>query len=112
MIRQWNRRELLAQLAGASVGLVLPRGNAAANPGVGMAREDYEVRLTPVSDYTIRLSVLPIRRGTAGSIASDGSLVRTTWGPPAATIRGAFQAQTIECGKMKVRIAPDPLTFT
>ncbi len=94
------------------MGLVLPRGNAAANPGVGMAREDYEVRLTPVSDYTIRLSVLPIRRGTAGSIASDGSLVRTTWGPPAATIRGAFQAQTIECGKMKVRIAPDPLTFT
>jgi alpha-glucosidase (family GH31 glycosyl hydrolase) len=111
MIRQWNRRELLAQLAGASLGLVLPRGNAAANPTVAMAKEDYEVRLTPVSEYTIRLSVLPIRRGTAGSIACDGSLVRTAWGPPAATIRDAFQAQTIECGKMKVQVAPNPLTF-
>ncbi len=94
------------------MGLVLPPGSAAANPSVGTARADYEVRLTPVSDDTIRLSVLPIQGGTVSNIASDGSLVRTSWGLPAATIRGAFQAQTIECGKMKVRIAPDPLTFT
>ena len=111
MTRQWNRRELLAQLAGASAGLLLPQGNASASAGLRVAGEDCEAQLTSISASTIRLSVLPARAGGASNIASDGSLVRTSWGPPVAKIQGTFEAHTIECGKLKVRITPSPLTF-
>ena len=112
MTRQWYRRELLAQLAGVSAGMLLPLGDASASEALRVAGEDCEIQLTQVSGETIRLSLRQIKRGVASTIVTDGSLVRTSWGPPIATFRGTFQAQTIECGKMMVRIAPVPLAFT
>ncbi|MGB6459714.1 MAG: TIM-barrel domain-containing protein [Candidatus Acidiferrum sp.] len=112
MNRQWNRRELLAQLAGVSAGFLLPQGNVSASEGLRVAGQDCVAQLTTVSANTIRLSVLPTGLGATSDIASDGSLVRTSWGPPVATIRGTFQTQTIDCGTTKVRIDPSPLTFT
>ncbi|MGB7230357.1 MAG: hypothetical protein WBD19_01720, partial [Candidatus Acidiferrum sp.] len=112
MNRQWNRRELLAQLAGVSAGFLLPQGNVSASEGLRVAGQDCVAQLTTVSANTIRLSVLPAGPGATSDIASDGSLVRTSWGPPVATIRGTFQTQTIDCGTTKVRIDPSPLTFT
>lgn len=111
MNRHWNRRELLAQLAGISAGFLLPQGKASSNEALRAAEQDRTVQLTSVSANTIRLSILPAGLAATSSIASDGSLVRTSWGPPTVTIQGKFVARTIDCGKMKVRIASDPLTF-
>jgi alpha-glucosidase/alpha-D-xyloside xylohydrolase len=112
MTKQWNRRELLAQLAGASAGMFLPQKTIAASAGLHVAGEDCEVLLTSVSANTFRLSLLPLKRAEASSIPSDGSLVRISWGAPAAKLRGEVQAQTIQCGNMKVQFSPSPLAFT
>ena len=111
MTRQWTRRELLAQLAGASAGMLLPQGSTMVSTGLRVAGEDCEVELTSVSANTLRLSVLPLKRSEASRIVSDGSLVKTTWGSPAATIRSEVKTQTIQCGVMNVLFSPNPLSF-
>jgi alpha-glucosidase (family GH31 glycosyl hydrolase) len=111
MTRQWNRREVLAHLAGASAGALLPLGTTLASVGLRLTGEDCEVQLTTVSDHTLRLSILPVERGATTSVASDGSLVKTSWGPPAAEIRGKVQTKTIQCGNMKVLFSSRPFTF-
>jgi alpha-glucosidase (family GH31 glycosyl hydrolase) len=112
MTNKRNRRELLAQLAGASVGMLLSPSAILASAGLRLAGEDCEVQLASISDHTIRLSILPVKRGATTSVTSDGSLVKTSWGPPAAKLHGEAQTKTIECGKMKVLFSPSPLTFT
>src|SRR5712692_10514348 len=112
MTRQWNRRELLAQLAGASAGMLLARETTSASVGLRVAGEDCEVQLRSVSANTLRLSVLPIKRGVASGIASDGSIVQTLQSTAVATLRREIQTQTIECGNMRVLISPRPLAVT
>jgi alpha-glucosidase (family GH31 glycosyl hydrolase) len=111
MTRQWNRREWLAQLAGASAGMLLPQGSAIASESLRIAGQDSEVQLTSVSADTLRLSVLPPKRPAPTSIAFDGSLVKTTWGTPIATLGSGPKPQTITCGNMKVQFSPSPLAF-
>jgi len=112
MTRHWNRREVIAQLAGASAGMLLPPGTASASAGLQVAGEDCEIQLSSVSAHTLRLSVLPVKRGAASSIPFDGSLVKTMWGAPLAKLRGEVQTQTIKCGNLKVLISHNPLKFT
>jgi len=112
MTRKRNRRELLTQLAGVSVGMLLAPAEVLARVSLRVTGEDYEVQLAPVSDHTIRISILPVNRGVTTSVASDGSLVKTSWGVPAAEIRGDVQTKTIQCGNMKVLFSSKPLTFT
>jgi hypothetical protein len=45
-------------------------------------------------------------------MAFDGSLVKTTWGTPLATLRGDLKTQEIKCGNMEVLFSPSPLSFT
>src|SRR5580692_944780 len=111
MTRQWNRRDLLAQLAGASVGMLLPQGSTIASGGIRVAGQDCEVQLTSVSANTLRLSILPVKRGEASSIASDGSLVQTTGGTPVAILHGDLKTQEIKCGNIEVLFSPSPLSF-
>jgi alpha-glucosidase (family GH31 glycosyl hydrolase) len=92
--------------------MLLPPATVLASAGLRLAGEDCEVQLTPVSGHTIRLSILPVERGVATGVASDGSLVKTSWGAPSAEIRGEVQTKTIECGNMKVLFSSSPLTFT
>jgi len=112
MTRQLHRRELLAQLAGAFAGMALPPATVLTSAGLRLAGEDCEVQLASVSDHTIRLSVFPVERGVTTGVAFDGSLMETSWGAPAAKLRGEVQTQTIECGRMKVLFSPRPLAFT
>jgi len=112
MIRQWNRRELLAKLAGASAGMLLPHASTLASRGLRVAGGACEVQLTSVSANSLRVSILPLKRGETSRIAFDGSLVRTSWGSPVATLRDEVKTRTIECGNMKVLFSPSPLVFT
>src|SRR6266481_460437 len=112
MTRQWNRRELLAQLAAASAEMLLPQGSRIASRGLRVAGQDCEVQLTSVSADTLRLSVLPLQRDDASRIPFDGSLVKTTWGAPLATFSSDLKAEKIKCGNLEVLLSPGPLSFT
>ena len=103
---------MLAQLGGVSAGMLLPRAPTSAGADLQVAGQICEIHITSVSANSLRLSVLPIVRGVASNIPSDGSLVQTIWGAPVAKLRGQVRAQTIECGKMKVSFSPTPLAFT
>jgi alpha-glucosidase (family GH31 glycosyl hydrolase) len=94
------------------VGMLLPPATVLASTGLQFAGEDCEVQLTPLSSHTIRLSILPVKLGVTTGVASDGSLVKTSWGAPSAAIRGEVQTKTIESGNMKVLFSSTPLTFT
>jgi alpha-glucosidase (family GH31 glycosyl hydrolase) len=91
--------------------LLAPAG-VLASAGLRVTGVDCEVQLASVSGHTIRLSVLPIKRGITTGVPSDGSLVETSWDNPAVKLRGEVQAQTIACRNMKVSFSPRPLAFT
>jgi alpha-glucosidase (family GH31 glycosyl hydrolase) len=111
MAKQWKRRELLAQLAGVSAAMLLPREPASESGSLHVAGEDCEVQLASVSAHTLRLSIVPIKQGVVGSIPFDGSLLKTTWGPLVARIRGDLPSQAIKCGDLKVSSSIQPLAF-
>ncbi len=103
---------MLAQLAGASAGMLLPQGGVFASARLHVAGEDCAVQLTSVSANTLRLSLLSLKRGAAGTIKSNGSLVKPSWGAPVAQLSSEAKAQTIACGNMKLLFAANPLSFT
>jgi alpha-glucosidase/alpha-D-xyloside xylohydrolase len=112
MTRHWNRRELLAHLAGASAGVLLSQGTTSASTRLQVSGEDCELQLSSVSANTFRLTILPVKRGGTTSLPMDGSLVKTIWGAPLLRQRDEIQTQTVKCGNLKVLISPAPLTFT
>lgn len=73
--------------------------------------EDREVRIAPVSEYTVRLSVVPVANGVAAAIHVNGSLTQETWGAPAATLRGEIQARMVKAGGLTISVSAEPLTF-
>jgi alpha-glucosidase (family GH31 glycosyl hydrolase) len=111
MSTQWNRREILAQFAGASAALLLPRGSRAAGSGTAIGGHECEIQISPVSEHTVRISVLPIQHGVVAVVPNDGSLVKQSWDAPAARIRGSAADQTVTCGKLRVQISPKDLSF-
>ncbi len=112
MSKNWNRRELLAQLVGVSAGMLLPPATTLVSGGLRVAGENCEIHLAPLSRHTVRFSVLPVKRSRTISVPSDGSLLKASWGVATTEIRGEAQSQTIACGDMKVSFSRSPLTFT
>jgi alpha-glucosidase (family GH31 glycosyl hydrolase) len=110
MSRNWNRRDLLAQLAGVSAGMLLPKAGFPATGGLAVAGQECQVHLTSLSDHTVRISVLPVKRGSVTPVPSDGSLLKASWGARSTRLGG--QAQTIELGGMKVSFSASPLALT
>lgn len=110
MSQHYNRREALKTMAAVSAAAMLPATLAAQSTGAG--ENDVEIRLTSISQNTLRLTLLPIRNGKVDAIPDDGSLVRTDWGSPTATLRGKARDRTVKCGDLNVRINVDPPTFT
>jgi alpha-glucosidase (family GH31 glycosyl hydrolase) len=112
MAKQIDRRQILKTMGAACAAGILPGKLAGASLiGPSIANQDTEIRISPVSEHTFRLSVVPLVDGKAAEIPEDGSLVRESWGSPVAALRGAAAPQTISCGKLRVRIEPNPLTF-
>jgi alpha-glucosidase (family GH31 glycosyl hydrolase) len=116
MDKRLKRREILKQMAAASTAILLP-GNigAASRSGAAgaaqIAGKDCEIQIAPVSEATLRLSILPIKNGTPKAVAGNGSLVQDSWAPPVAKLRGEWKAQTVKCGNLSINFSLDPLTF-
>jgi len=113
MKKGYDRRQVLKGMSGACAAFLLPEENNAPVRQLRIAGQDVELQITSVSAHTFRLSILPLaEEDQAGTIPTDGSLVRTSWGMPVARMRGAASAQTIKSGGVNIGIALDPLTFT
>jgi alpha-glucosidase (family GH31 glycosyl hydrolase) len=110
--KSYSRREALRTMAVASAAAILPGAGMAQSQPVRISGNDIEIQLTSVSQNTLRLTLLPISDGKIGAVPTDGSLVRTDWGHPAAVLRDGFDERSVQCGALGVRIQADPLTFT
>ena len=78
MSKQWNRRDMLTQLARASAAPLLPRTTVPTETDLRAAGENCEAQVSSVSPHTLRLSILPIEHGVVKSIPQDASRPQPT----------------------------------
>jgi alpha-glucosidase/alpha-D-xyloside xylohydrolase len=110
MSQQWNRRDVLKGLAAASTALMISPAEVGAQGEQGSPGEQAEIRVTPLSAYTFRLSILPLNKGSVASIPFDGSLVQESWGAPAAKLR-TETSDTIAVGNFRLKISLNPASI-
>ena len=112
MKKGYDRREVLKGMSAACATFLLPEEQVRAESALRIGGHDVEIQIGSVSKHTFRLSILPIKDAHVATIATDGSLVRESWGVPVAKIRGAAGARTIKVGDANLRITSEPLSFT
>jgi alpha-glucosidase/alpha-D-xyloside xylohydrolase len=101
----FSRRQALA------AGLFTLRRIGRAQQPARVAGQEVEIRIAPVSESAVRLTIAPLRNGQTTPVPLDGSLIQANWKQPRARLMGTFPDQTVEVGAMKVRITPEPLVF-
>lgn len=111
MKKGYDRRQVLKGMSAACAAFLLPEEPVRAEGVLRIAGQDVEIQISSVSKHAFRLSILPIKDGRAGTIPTNGSLVRDSWGPPVAKMRGALNARTVKSGEINIRMTPAPLTF-
>ena len=113
MRNQWDRRQFLRQVSAATGALMLPAKRLLATGTLAAEQnEEREIQIGTVSPCTLRLSLLPSKNGSIGTIPMNGSLVQESWGAPVANLRGDWRGQVVNAGDLRVRVEPSPLTFT
>jgi len=110
MVTRYTRRHVLRALGAASAAATLPSRAAAGARGPDVRGREIEIRITPVSADTFRLTLLPLS-GTLASVPDDGWLARTDEERPIARLRGNFDRQTVKSGDFEIEISPDPVSF-
>jgi alpha-glucosidase (family GH31 glycosyl hydrolase) len=101
-----SRRQAVGSIGAALAGAQLQGAGA----NLRVAGQNVEARISPVSTYTVRLTVLPIKDGNAVPVKGDGTLVRESWGAPAARVDRAAPG-SVKLGSTTVRWTVDPLAF-
>ena len=112
MSKKIFRRDVLKGAGAACVAAMLPRGVNAFSAGATVAGQDAEVQIASVSARTVRITVLSVKEGKRASVPENGSLVRSTWGAPAAKWRGESRDQAVKCGELTVKVSAAPFAFT
>jgi alpha-glucosidase (family GH31 glycosyl hydrolase) len=108
--KQYNRRQILKTMSAASAVFLLPSHLEADTTRV--SGKDFEIQIATVSAHTVRLTIAPLAHGQAAATPLNGSLVKASWGPPLRKLRGEVAEQTVASGNLKIKISPDPVTFT
>lgn len=111
MKERYDRRQILKGMSAAAATYFLPQAAEQSESPLRVAGKEVEIQLTPVSDHTFRLSVLPIVDAKLAPIPADGSLVRTHWGAPAARIREIAEPRTIKFGRFSISLSQNPMCF-
>ena len=111
MSKKWNRREILKGAAAASAAMAVHPANAyRSDDDVEAPVQPIEVQLTSLSPHTFRLSLLPVKNGSAGAIPMDGSLVQNSLGVPAAKL-SCTASTKIPVGHFSLDISFQPITI-
>jgi len=111
MSKKWNRREILKGAAAASAAMAVHPANAyRSDDDVEAPVQPIEVQLASLSPHTFRLSLLPVKNGSAGAIPMDGSLVQNSLGVPAAKLSSTASTK-IPVGHFSLDISFQPITI-
>jgi hypothetical protein len=102
----WSRRQLLKRLVATAGSLLLPPKRLLAKPAPNPGKR-WEIQIFSISPHTFRLSILSRSSGQATKVPDDGSLIKTYWGGPVATLRGSWRPQTIRAGNLQVHASPE-----
>jgi len=103
---------MLAGIAGASAGLLLPRRSDETSGTLRVVGDECEARVSPLSDHTLRFTVLPVKNGANRAVPTDGSLVRPQLGRPSASVGAMGEGKTFVFESLLVHISAAPLEFT
>jgi alpha-glucosidase (family GH31 glycosyl hydrolase) len=107
---RWNRRDALKGLAAMSAAVVArPNWAAMAQPIADSSTLD--IHITPVSEHTLRLSLLSPRGESQSSRADDGSLVEQAWAAPIVKLSGE-NGNEVSAGSFRISFSPHPCTIT
>jgi alpha-glucosidase (family GH31 glycosyl hydrolase) len=106
-----SRRSMLESLGTMGAALLAPDAICGADGRLRIAGRDIEIQLTTVTPHTFRLTVQPIHDGKLVDLTDDGTLVRTSFGAPAAKFRGPVRAQTVKLGDLRVVLTSDPFAI-
>src|SRR4029077_1384805 len=109
---QWDRRQFLRQVSATTGALMLSAKRLLASGALAAGKgEELEIQIGTVSPCTVRLSLLPSNNGSLGTIPTNGSLVRESWGAPVARLGGDWRGQVVNAANLRVHVEPSPLTF-
>ncbi len=116
MNKQPDRRQILKGAAATCAALLLPARTEATEQALRIAGQRVEIQITPVSQYTARLTILPLTNSLEGvqamPVGGDGSLVQTSWGAPILKLRTSSAVRTVKTGNLIVKLSSDPVTFS
>jgi alpha-glucosidase (family GH31 glycosyl hydrolase) len=107
MTSQWNRRDVLRGLTAISAAACVPLSKAVAANEID---PQIEIQLTPVSEHTLRLSLVRTVSVTSKAIPSDGSLVKESWGTP---VRASRQeaGRDVSVGNFRLKVSWSPVSI-
>src|SRR5215469_4064575 len=108
MTSQWNRRDMLRGLTAISTAVLVPLSKAVAMHQVD---PQIEIQITPVSEHTLRLSLLPTASNPSKVIPVNGSLVKQSWGTPVRVSREEA-GRDISVGNFRARISSSAVSVT
>jgi alpha-glucosidase (family GH31 glycosyl hydrolase) len=103
-----TRRHILAGFGAATMGL-RPAATAPAAEQLSAGGGPFELVLTPMSNRTLRVSLLRIAESRAEPIADDPAIVRKADKPPILRIRSLAASRVLQWGGLKIRLSPSPL---
>src|SRR5215469_3464909 len=106
----YDRRDILKG-AGAlcAARLLWSSKTEGAQHDLHVAGRNVQLQIAAVSPHTFRLTVISVEGGKAQSVRGNGSLVKESWGPPAAKLTGPDRAHTVKMGELSVRLSLDPV---
>ena len=96
---------------GSVAALLAPGSIRGADARLRIAGKDVEIQLTVVTPHTFRLTAQPIHDGKLVDLDDDGTLVRTSFGPPTAKFRGLVPTQTVKLGDLRAVLTSDPFAI-
>jgi alpha-glucosidase/alpha-D-xyloside xylohydrolase len=113
MTKAISRRNALKRfgVVGAAAFLNPHKASQGQDAAIRVAGRTVEITLIPVSEQTVRLSVVPIENSDPQSIPMDGSLAQQKWSKPVARLRTLTGERRLRCGGLVVTMSPEPLTI-
>jgi len=107
---RWNRRDALKGLAAMSAAVVA-RPNWADSGKPAADGSTLDIRVAPVSEHTLRLSLLSPGRESQSSLADDGSLVQEAWGTSIVKLSGE-NGNEVSAGSFRISFSQHPCSIT
>ena len=110
MTLRCSRRDLLRGFV-AIPGAILIRPTVTQSQNGSVAGAQPGLQISPVSDHTLRLTLLPAHEGSQRPIPDDGSLVQKSWGY-SSTALPEKDGRELSVGSFRLKISWHPISVT